>query len=114
MQAGLARGYLPRSVSFRTPTAFCTLPAALSALPSASSLASPVTLPAASFTAPLACSAAPLMRSLSIFHLSLLGLKQKRRRQDPALDNETPVIEGCLYKIDHSNRRRSNSGRFTS
>src|SRR4051812_40489809 len=50
-----ARGYLPRRVSLRPPTAFCTFPAALSDVPSASSLASPVTLPATSLMAPLAC-----------------------------------------------------------
>src|SRR4029453_3568441 len=58
--------YLPRSVSFNPPTAFCTFPAALSALPSACSFLSPRTFPATSFTAPLACSAEPLIRSLSI------------------------------------------------
>jgi hypothetical protein len=58
--------YLPRTASFNSLIASCTLPAALSALPSVSSFLSPKTFPAASFTAPLACSAEPLIRSLSI------------------------------------------------
>src|SRR3954451_12644783 len=62
-----ARGYLPRRVSFRPPTAFCTFPAALSDFASVSSFASPVTLPATSLMAPLACLAEPSIRSLSIF-----------------------------------------------
>src|SRR3954463_3372486 len=62
-----ARGYLPRRVALRPPTAFCTFPAALSDFPSVSSFASPVTLPATSLMAPLACLAEPSIRSLSIF-----------------------------------------------
>src|SRR5207342_3378803 len=49
---GLEARYLPRRVSFRPPTAFCTFP---------------VTLPATSLMAPLACLAEPSIRSLSIF-----------------------------------------------
>src|SRR3954469_13863362 len=64
---GLEARYLPRRVSFRPPTAFCTFPAALSDFPSVSSFASPVTLPATSLMAPLACLAEPSIRSLSIF-----------------------------------------------
>src|SRR6478672_8054446 len=76
---GLEARYLPRRVSFRPPTAFCTLPAALSDLPSASSLASPVTLPATSLMAPLACLAEPSSRSLSIsIAFRACGLDQLR------------------------------------
>src|SRR4051794_40699925 len=67
VRRGLEARYLPRRVSFRPPTAFCTFPAALSDFPSVSSLASPVTLPATSLMAPLACLAEPSIRSLSIF-----------------------------------------------
>src|SRR6478735_4335224 len=66
VRRGLEARYLPRRVSFRPPTAFCTFPAALSDFPSVSSFASPVTLPATSLMAPLTCLAEPSIRSLSM------------------------------------------------
>src|SRR5262245_54010367 len=64
--------HLPRTASFKPPTALRIFPLTLFALPSAVSFLSPVAFPATSLTLPLACSAEPLMRFLSMGFLSNL------------------------------------------
>src|SRR4051812_359803 len=100
VRRGLEARYLPRRVSFRPPTAFCTFPAALSDFPSVSSFASPVTLPATSLMAPLACLAEPSIRSLSIFvPFDGVAPHQLRPRREVHLSRGGRPYENAHFRV---------------